>query len=98
VNALLGFLLLFLLGNLFAGFWRVNRGPTPADRMLSALLIGSTSVAAVLLLAEWQAQPALRVAALVIVLLAAVISIAYAASAEASGAAPDRLRRSRGDR
>lgn len=40
--------------------------------MLSALLLGSTSVAAMLLLAEWQ-QPTLRVAALLFVMLAAVI-------------------------
>jgi multicomponent Na+:H+ antiporter subunit F len=56
--------------------------------MLSALLIGSTSVAAVLLLAEWQQLPALRVASLLFVMLAAVISIAYAAIAQGL-AAPD---------
>jgi len=85
-------LLLFLLGNLFAGLWRVHRGPTAADRMLSALLIGSTSVAAVLVLAEWQQLPALRVASLLVVMLAAVISIAFAAISQAAGAsdtAPD---------
>ncbi len=81
-------LLLFLLGNLFAGLWRVHRGPTPADRMLSALLIGSTSVAAVLVLAEWQQLPALRVASLLVVMLAAVISIAFAAIAQASAGSP----------
>lgn len=84
--------LLFLLANLFAGLWRVHRGPTQADRMLSALLIGSTSVAAVLVLAEWQQLPALRVASLLVVMLAAVISIAFAAIGQAapgSDRAPD---------
>jgi multicomponent Na+:H+ antiporter subunit F len=86
VNVLLPALLLFLFGNLVAGLWRVHRGPTAADRMLSALLIGSTSVAAVLLLAEWQQLAALRVVSLLIVMLAAVISIAYAAIAQGAPA------------
>jgi len=86
VTVLLPALLLFLFGNLVAGLWRVHRGPTAADRMLSALLLGSTSVAAVLLLAEWQQQPALRVAALLVAMLAAVISIAYAAIAQGAPA------------
>lgn len=88
MSLLLPALLLFLLANLFAGLWRVHRGPTAADRMLSALLIGSTSVAAVLVLAEWQQLPALRVASLLVVMLAAVISIAYAAIAQASSGSP----------
>jgi len=86
VNVLLPVLLLFMFANLGAGMWRVHRGPTAADRMLSALLIGSSSVAAVLLLAEWQQLPALRVAALLVVMLAAVISIAFAAIARTTPA------------
>jgi multicomponent Na+:H+ antiporter subunit F len=89
VNVLLPALLLFLFANLAAGLWRVHRGPTAADRMLSALLIGSTSVAAVLVLAEWQRLDALRVAALLIVMLAATISIAYAAIAQGSAPGSD---------
>lgn len=77
MSLLLPALLLFLLANLLAGLWRVHAGPTAADRMLSALLFGSTTVAALLVLAEWQQMPALRVAALIFVMLAAVISIAF---------------------
>ncbi|MFN2321717.1 MAG: pH regulation protein F [Trueperaceae bacterium] len=88
MSVLLPALLLFLLANLFAGLWRVHRGPTSADRTLSVLLIGSTSVAAVLVLAEWQQMPALRVASLLVVMLAAVISIAYAAIAQNSRGSP----------
>jgi multicomponent Na+:H+ antiporter subunit F len=82
VNVLLPALLLFLFANLAAGLWRVHRGPTAADRMQSALLLGSTSVAVVLVMAEWQQVAWLRVAALLVVMLAAVISIAYAAVAQ----------------
>jgi multicomponent Na+:H+ antiporter subunit F len=91
LSVLLPALLLFLFANLAAGLWRVHRGPTAADRMQSALLLGSTSVAAVLLMAEWQQVAWLRVAALLVVMLAAVISIAYAAVAQGlAGGAPER--------
>jgi len=74
---LLPAVIVFLLVNLVAGLWRVWRGPSSADRMLSALLFGSTSVALLVLLAEWQDVPALRVAALLVVMLAAIITTAY---------------------
>jgi multicomponent Na+:H+ antiporter subunit F len=67
----------FLLLNLAAGLWRVMRGPTAADRMLAAQLFGTTAVAALLLLAEGTARPALRDVALVFALLAAVAAVAF---------------------
>lgn len=76
---LLPVLVLFLIMNLLAGLWRIHQGPTPADRMLSALLFGSTTVAILLLLAEWQQIPALQIAALIFAMLAAVISLAFVA-------------------
>jgi multicomponent Na+:H+ antiporter subunit F len=74
---LLPFAILFLLGNLAAGLWRVLRGPTAVDRMLAALLFGTTTVAVLLLLAEWSAIPALRDVALLFVLLATILSVAF---------------------
>ena len=76
---LLPALVLFLIANLLAGLWRIYQGPTAADRMLSALLFGSTTVAILLLLAEWQQMPALQIAALIFAMLAAVISLAFVA-------------------
>jgi multicomponent Na+:H+ antiporter subunit F len=89
MSLLLPAALVFLLLNLAAGLWRVYAGPSAADRMLSALLFGSTTVAALLVLAEWQQQPALRVAALLFVMLAAVTSVAYVAIASSRTAAAD---------
>ena len=63
---------LFLLLNLAAGLWRVMRGPTAADRMLAAQLLGTTGTAIALLLAEAMELPALRDVALIYSLLAAV--------------------------
>ncbi|MFN3545232.1 MAG: monovalent cation/H+ antiporter complex subunit F [Thiobacillus sp.] len=69
---------IFLLLNLVVALVRVARGPTPADRLLAALLFGTTGVAILLLLAEAMAQPAFVDAALVFALLAAITGAAFA--------------------
>ncbi|HYW75736.1 MAG TPA: monovalent cation/H+ antiporter complex subunit F [Gammaproteobacteria bacterium] len=68
---------LFLLLNLAAGLWRIARGPTAADRMLAAQLLGTTAVGILLLLAQANAMPAARDVALVLALLAAVTAVAF---------------------
>ncbi len=70
-------LALFLLVNLGAGMWRIFRGPTAADRMLSAQLFGTTAVAVLLLLAQTKENTALLDVALVFALLAAVTAVAF---------------------
>ncbi len=65
-----------LLLSIAAGLWRVVRGPTRADRLLAVQLFGTTGAAILLLLAHSQGQPALIEAALVLALLAAVVSAA----------------------
>lgn len=77
MDALLPAAMLFLLLNLGLGLIRVWRGPTASDRMLASLLFGSTTVAVLLLLAQWQGQPALRDVALLFVLLATILSVAF---------------------
>lgn len=67
----------FLLITLAAGMWRIRRGPTQADRMLAAQLLGTTTVAILLLLAEAMGQPAVRDVGLVFALLAAVTVVAF---------------------
>lgn len=69
---------IFLLLNLVVALVRVARGPTPADRLLAALLFGTTGVAILLLLAEAMAQSAFVDAALVFALLAAITGAAFA--------------------
>jgi multicomponent Na+:H+ antiporter subunit F len=71
-------LALFLLVNLLAALIRVVRGPTAADRLLAALLFGTTGVAVLLLLAYAGGGPGLVDAALVIALLAAIAGTAFA--------------------
>jgi multicomponent Na+:H+ antiporter subunit F len=89
VSALLSAAALFLLLNLGAGMLRVLKGPTRADRMLAALLFGSTTVALLLILAELQQMPALRDVALLFVLLASIISVAFVGLPHAPGDADE---------
>ncbi len=63
---------LFLVLNIAAALARVLRGPTAADRVLAAALLGTTGVATLLLLAEALDRPELRDLALVFSLVAPV--------------------------
>jgi multicomponent Na+:H+ antiporter subunit F len=75
----------FLLLNIAAGLVRVYRGPTSADRMLSAQLFGTTGVAILLLFSQILSTPALVDAALVLGLLAAVAVVAFVARVPQTG-------------
>lgn len=65
-----------LLLTIIIGLGRVVLGPGRVDRLLAIQLFGTTGTALLLVLAQWQAQPALRDVALVLGLLAAVASAA----------------------
>lgn len=70
-------LILILIGTIMVGFIPVLRGPTAADRIITAQLFGTTSVAILLLLAEAKGLPSLQDVALVFALLAAIAGIAF---------------------
>lgn len=80
MTGLEGPLALFLLLNLVAALVRAARGPTAADRMLAALLFGTTGVGILLLLAHTGKSVAMPLvdAALVLALLAAIAGVAFA--------------------
>ncbi len=77
MSALLDGVAVLLLLLLLAGLLRIWLGPTPADRMLASQLFGTTGVALLLVLAESQAEPALRDVALVLALLAVLATVAF---------------------
>jgi multicomponent Na+:H+ antiporter subunit F len=82
---------LFLLVNLAASLWRVLRGPGDANRLLAALLFGSTGVGVLVLLAfvdAARATPLLDVA-LTLALLAAITAIAFAQRAWQRDTSPE---------
>ncbi|HBS78374.1 MAG: portal protein [Pseudomonas sp.] len=65
-----------LLLTIMIGLGRVVLGPARVDRLLAIQLFGTTGTALLLVLAQWQEQPALRDVALLLGLLAAVASAA----------------------
>ena len=89
MTGLEGSLALLLLLNLLVALIRAARGPTSADRMLAALLFGSTGVGVLLLLAHAGGGVLVNVAlvdvALVLALLAAITGVAFALRAWGRG-------------
>jgi multicomponent Na+:H+ antiporter subunit F len=77
MNALMHAVALFLLANLVVALVAAARGPTPADRMLVALLFGTGGTAILALLALSGGGTPLLDAALVLALLAAIGGIAF---------------------
>jgi multicomponent Na+:H+ antiporter subunit F len=78
----------FLLLNLLAGLVRVHRGPSAADRLLAAQLLGTTGTGILMLLAALQQSTAILDAALLIALLAAVILIVFVCRVWSGAAEP----------
>jgi len=72
---------IFLLLNIAVALIRVIRGPTPADRLMTAQLFGTAGMGILLLLAEAMAQPALRDVTLVFAVLAILVIICFAQTA-----------------
>jgi multicomponent Na+:H+ antiporter subunit F len=71
-------LAVFLLANLLVALLRIVRGPSAADRLLAALLFGTTGVAILLILADGGGGAGLVDTALVFALLAAITGAAFA--------------------
>ena len=68
---------LLLLLTMAAGLVRIVIGPTPADRMMAAQLLGTSSIGVLLLLAPAIGVPALVDVGLIFALLAAVSVAAF---------------------
>ncbi|HBX36790.1 MAG TPA: portal protein [Pseudohongiella sp.] len=66
--------LLLIAGS--AGLWRLGQATSTAERLMGLQMLGSTGIAVLLLLAEWQQSDTWRDVALVLALLAAVITAA----------------------
>lgn len=76
---------IFLLLTMAAALVRALRGPSAADRLMTAQLFGATGVAVLLLLAEAMEIPALRDVALVFALLAVLIVAGFTRPTRAGG-------------
>lgn len=69
-----------LLLSLIAGFYRTVNGPSPADRMLATQLFGTAGTGVLLALSQALRLPSLADVALVLALLAPLMSIAFVRS------------------
>lgn len=67
----------FVLAMVALGLVRVVRGPTDADRMMAAQLLGTGGITALLLVSVATATPAVVDVALVLALVAAFASAAF---------------------
>jgi multicomponent Na+:H+ antiporter subunit F len=75
IGTLLQVVAIVLVANVFAGMLRVVVGPSARDRLLGVVLLGTTGVALLVLLAHVTDVPALRDTALVLVALAALVAV-----------------------
>lgn len=67
----------FVLAMMALGLWRILLGPSEADRMMAAQLVGTDGVAVLLLLAVATGNPPIVDVALMLALLAAFASVAF---------------------
>jgi len=74
-----------VLVSLGGALWRVWRGPSPADRMMAAQLVGTGGVGVLILLAPIQDWAALDVA-LAMALLAALAAVGFVKATSPDGA------------
>ncbi len=74
----------FIVAMVALGLVRVLWGPADADRIMAAQLLGSGGIATLLLLSDAIAVPAAIDVALILALLAAFVSVAFARSAASS--------------
>jgi multicomponent Na+:H+ antiporter subunit F len=66
-----------IMATVALGIYRIERGPTGTDRMLAAMLFGTSGVALTLVLAEIAGLSSLRDMALVFALLGALTSVSF---------------------
>lgn len=77
---------LVLLVSVAASLVRIHLGPSRADRMMGAQLIGTSGVAVILLLAGASGRDAMLDVALVLALLAAFAAVAFVKASSPDGA------------
>ena len=71
----------FVLAMVALGLVRVLRGPSEADRIMAAQLLGTGGIATLLLLGEATGTPAALDVALILALLAAFVAVAFVTAA-----------------
>ncbi|MCC5854308.1 MAG: pH regulation protein F [Idiomarina sp.] len=86
-----------ILLSLLIGLWRVWRGPSEADRLLTAQLFGTSGIGILLLLGVATQSSALFDVALILSLLAAVAMLAFVQRVGKRAAGPQKVQRGSDD-
>lgn len=77
MSLLLSVVALLLLLALLAGMWRVVVGPTAADRLVAAQVLGTLGLGILLLYAQLVDDPSARDAAVLMAILSLVATMAF---------------------
>jgi multicomponent Na+:H+ antiporter subunit F len=86
---MIGWVAVALLMTAFAGIWRTVHGPSTADRILGVQMMGTVGIALLLVLSQWQQLDIWRDVALVLALLASVITVAMVQLLRGAGPSDD---------
>ena len=74
-----------ILGTVILGLYRIERGPTSADRMLSSMLFGTAGIALTLALSAIEEMSSLLDMALVFAILTSISTVAFVKRAWGAG-------------
>lgn len=78
-------LAVIIMATVILGLYRIERGPTSADRMLSSMLFGTSGIALTLALSAIEDMPSLLDMALVFAILASISTMAFVKRAWGAG-------------
>ncbi|MBN2839739.1 MAG: pH regulation protein F [Coriobacteriia bacterium] len=74
-----------IIATVALGLYRIERGPTSADRMLSSMLFGTSGIALTLVLSAVSDTPSLLDMALVFAILTSITTVAFVKRAWGAG-------------
>ena len=85
MTAAMEVLAVVIIATVMLGLYRIERGPTSADRMLSSMLFGTSGIALTLVLGAVQEMPSLLDMALMFAILASISTVAFVKRAWGAG-------------
>lgn len=85
MNAAIEALAVVIMVTVILGLFRIERGPTSADRMLSSMLFGTSGIALTLALSVIEEMPSLLDMALVFAILTSISTVAFVKRAWGAG-------------
>ena len=85
MRSIIELLAVIIIATVALGLYRIERGPTGADRMLSSMLFGTSGIALTLVLGVVADMPSLLDMALVFAILGSITTVAFVKRAWGAG-------------